>query len=156
MDTLHSVNPPHKVSEIDLVYRSYVKASERPVISNSSDAYHIFNNYWNLDKIDFIEEFKILLLNRANKVLALFEISSGGITGTVADTRVMFAAALRINAVAIIMAHNHPSGNLRPSQADEELTRKVNESGNFLDIKLLDHLIIADEDYFSFADNGLL
>ena len=95
-------------------------------------------------------------LNRANAVLACFQVSTGGITGTVADPRLIFTAALKVNAVSLILAHNHPSGNLFPSTADQELTIKIKEAGKFLEIKLLDHIILSSDGYCSFADEGLL
>jgi DNA repair protein RadC len=95
-------------------------------------------------------------MNRANKVIKKIRISSGGISGTVADSRVIFKAAIDNLASAIILAHNHPSGNLKPSQSDINLTKKMKESGNILDIPVLDHIIIAENSYFSFADEGLL
>ena len=144
------------VAEIELVYRSKVKASERPKINSSKDAYDIFLKSWNADKIEFVEQFKILLLNRGNKVLGVYAVSTGGVTGTVADPRLIFVAALKANACAIILSHNHPSSNLKPSNADEQLTFKMKEGGKLLDIQILDHLIISAEGYYSMADEGLL
>jgi DNA repair protein RadC len=89
-------------------------------------------------------------------VLGIFEVSSGGVTGTVADPKLIFVAALKANACAIVISHNHPSGNLKPSQQDEQLTQKINQAGKFLDIKLLDHIIVTSEGYYSFADEGLI
>jgi DNA repair protein RadC len=89
-------------------------------------------------------------------VICIHNVSSGGVTGTVADPKLIFMAALRVNAVSIILCHNHPSGSLKPSRADEELTQKIKGAGNFLDIKVLDHVILTAESYFSFADEGLL
>ena len=103
-----------------------------------------------------IEQFKIMLLNRANKILGIFTVSTGGVAGTVADPKVLFAAALKGNASSIILAHNHPSGNLKPSEADRQLTNKLSQAGKLLDISVLDHLIITADEYFSFADEGLL
>ncbi len=143
-----------QVAEIDLVYKTKIKASERPQITTSSDAYEILKQSWDENKIEFVEQFKILFLNRANKVLALYEVSTGGITGTVVDIRLIFAAALKINATSIVLAHNHPSSNTKPSVADLQLTLKVKEAGKFLDIKVLDHIIVTVENYFSFADEG--
>ncbi|MEO6931461.1 MAG: JAB domain-containing protein [Chitinophagaceae bacterium] len=153
----HKVIPSamYEVSEIDLIYRFKHQASSRPKISGSKDAYEIFKQEWDPGKMDLCEQFKILLLNRANRVLAIFEVSSGGITGTVADPRLIFAAALKINAVSIILSHNHPSSNLKPSTADENLTKKIKQAGDCLDIKILDHIIISSEGYLSFADEGL-
>jgi len=144
----------YKISEVELIYKSKFKASERPQIGCSRDAYEILLQCWDENKIDFIEQFKILLLNQASKVIGISDISSGGLTGTVADTRVIFATALKANACKIIMAHNHPSGNLQPSNADQEMTCKVMEAGNYLDVKVLDHLIVTREGYYSFADKS--
>jgi DNA repair protein RadC len=111
---------------------------------------------WDDGKINLVKQFKVLFLNMANKVLCLYHLSTGGITGTIADPRLIYAAALRVNAVSSILCHNHPSGNLKPSGADEELTRKVKQAGTYFDMKVFDHLIITSESYFSFADEGLL
>jgi DNA repair protein RadC len=102
------------------------------------------------------EEFKMILLNRANRVLGLFTVSQGGQAGTVADPKIIFATALKANTASIILAHNHPSGNLKPSQADISLTQKLVSAGQLLDIAVLDHLILTSEEYFSFADQGLM
>lgn len=143
-------------SEVELIYKSKVKASERPQITSSGDAYDVLMQCWEEGKIEYIEQFVILLLNRANKVLGVYKVSSGGVTGTVADPKQVFTAALKANACAIIASHNHPSSSLKPSKADEELTRKMKNAGAFLDIKVLDHLIVSKESYYSFADEGLL
>ena len=105
-----------QVSEIQLIYKSKVKASDRPHISTSSDAYHIFKNNWDENKIGFIEQFKILLLNRCNNVLGIYELSTGGVSGTVADPKLVFAAALKANASNIILCHNHPQGILNRAE----------------------------------------
>lgn len=102
------------------------------------------------------EVFVVVFLNRANKINHIEEISSGGITGTVADPRIILKKALQEDAVSIILCHNHPSGSLKPSKADEELTVKIIEAARFLDIRVLDHIIVSDEGYFSFADEGLM
>lgn len=144
------------VSEIELSYKTKVKAADRPKITSSLAAYNIAIQLWNPNTIEFFEEFKILLLNNSNKVLGAYDISSGGITGTVVDLRLIFSAAIKANATAIIMMHNHPSGKLFPSDADRQITKKVKEAGIILDIHLLDHLIITTEQYYSFADEGAL
>jgi DNA repair proteins len=146
----------NQIAEVELIYKSKVKASERPKVTTSKDAADLLKNIWNENKIDFVEQFKLLFLNRANKVLGMLDVSTGGVTGTTADPRVIYVAALKANATAIIISHNHPSGNLKPSKADEELTLKIKEAGKFLDISLLDHIIITSEGYYSFADEGLL
>lgn len=158
MEIKLSLEVLNNVSEIDIVYKKKAtcKVSERPLISSSSDAYTVCLHYWNLDKLDLLEEFKVLFLNRANRVLQILPVSQGGITGTVADPRLILAGALKVAACSIILAHNHPSGNLKPSRADEELTSKIKEAARYFDIKVLDHVIITDDGYFSFADEGLL
>ncbi len=146
----------NQIAEVELIYRSKVKASDRPKITRSNDAYELFMKYWDENKLEFVEQFKVMLLNKANRVLGICEISTGGISGTVADPKLIFMAALKSNASFIVIAHNHPSGNLKPSRQDEELTGKIKEGGKFLDLPLLDHLIITNEGFFSFADEGLL
>lgn len=145
-----------EVAEIQLSYRTNVKPSLRPKINSSVDTHNILLESWDDSKIEFVEQFKVLLLNRANKVLGILDVSTGGVTGTVADPKVIFVAAIKANACAIIMAHNHPSGNLRPSQADIDLTRRMKEGGKLLEIQLLDHVIVTTEGYYSFADEGLV
>src|SRR6266542_585100 len=156
METTLTALEQYQVAQGELVYRSKVKATARPRVLTSRDVYEIFKQSWDENKIDFIEQFKIMLLNRSNRVLAIYEVSIGGITGTVADPRVIFAAALKGNAVSLALAHNHPSGELKPSRQDEMLTTKIKNAGDFLDIKVIDHLIISTESYFSFSDEGLL
>jgi len=102
------------------------------------------------------EEFWILFLNRSNRVINRMKLSQGGISGTVTDVRMVMKQAIEYLASGIIVCHNHPSGNLNPSESDTKITQKIKEAGNLMDIQLLDHLIISDKDYYSFADNGLL
>ena len=145
-----------QVAEITVSYQPKFKASERPTVSGSKDVYNFFFHNWDNTRIEMIEQFKIMLLNRANKILGIFTVSTGGVAGTVADPKVIFATALKGNASSIILAHNHPSGNLKPSEADRQLTNKLAQAGKLLDISVLDHLIITAEEYFSFADEGLI
>jgi DNA repair protein RadC len=98
----------------------------------------------------------VILLNRANQVLGIYEVSTGGVSGTVADPKLIFAAAIKSSSSGLIFSHSHPSGNLQPSQADIALTRKIKEGGEILEISVLDHIILTSEGYFSFADEGLL
>ena len=121
-----------KVAEVELVYKSKVKASERPIIQSSADTANIFKILWEEGKMELVEQFKVLFLNRANKVICLYNVSSGGVTGTVADPKLIFMAALRVNAVSIILCHNHPSGSIKPSRADEEVTQKLQEQESYL------------------------
>lgn len=129
------------------------EAYSKPFIKSSKQAFEILAT--SLSDIPH-EEFWILVLNRANKVTGKYKVSSGGLTGTVADQRIIFKKALDDAACCLILAHNHPSGNLKPSQADIQLTKKMVEAGKILDIDVMDHLIISETDYYSFADNGLL
>ncbi len=145
-----------RVAEIELVYKTKVKASERPKISCVKDSYNLLKELWNENTIEMQEEFKVLLLNRGNKVMGVYEASAGGLTGTVADPRLILAAAIKSLAVSIVLSHNHPSGNLKPSRADEELTQKIKAAAAYHDIRVIDHIIITSEGYYSFADEGLL
>jgi DNA repair protein RadC len=145
------------ISEVKLVYRTKVKASNRPQVKCSKDAFDIFMENWDLDSIEHIEEFKLMLLTRSNKVLGIASISKGGISGTVTDVRIILQYAIEANASGIILCHNHPSGNIQPSESDIAITRKIKESGNLMDIQLLDHLIIVPGGkYYSMADEGIL
>ncbi len=156
MEKLQSQISLFQVAEINVTYKPKFKASERPTISSSKDVYNILYQNWDTNKLELLEQFKVLLLNRANKVLGIFEVSTGGMAGTVADPKLIFSTALKGCASSIILSHNHPSGNLKPSQADVNLTRKIKDGGSLLDIAVLDHVIITSESYYSFADEGLL
>ncbi len=144
----------YQVAEIELVYKTKVKVSERPQIKTSSDAYEVLKQSWDANKIVFVEQLKVMLLSRANKVLGIYQVSTGGMSGTVADIRLIFAAAIKCNASSIVLAHNHPSSNTKPSEADIQLTRRIKEAGKLLEVKLIDHIIVTVENYFSFADQG--
>lgn len=121
-------------------------------IASSADAYEAVRPYL-MDLMH--EQFWVILLNRANEIIRPQQISIGGVAGTVADPKMIFKAAIEHLASSIILVHNHPSGNLTPSQADKDLTKKVKEAGRMLDIPVLDHLIFSDNGYFSFADEGI-
>lgn len=144
------------VAEVELVYHSKVKPADQPKVLNAGDAYKIFLAQWDKDSIELYEEFKVMLLNNRGSLLGIYNASKGGMTATFVDHRLVFAAALKAAASTIILAHNHPSGELSPSRADELLTRKFVECGTILDIKVNDHLIITPDKYFSFANEGLL
>ncbi len=145
-----------RVAEIEISYHPKVKPSQRPVIRTSGEIYRILYQLWNKNLLELQEEFKVLLLNRRNKILGVFNASAGGIAGTVADPKLILAAALRAGASLLVLAHNHPSGEARPSRADEILTEKIKTAASFLDMTVLDHVIVTTEGYFSFADAGLL
>ena len=145
------------ISEVKLIYRTKVKASDRLHIKCSKDAFELFMKTWDLDSIEHIEEFKIMLLTRSNKVLGIASISKGGINGTVTDVRIILQYAIKANASGLIICHNHPSGNMQPSESDISITRKIKESGNLMDVPLLDYLIIVPEGkYYSLGDEGIL
>jgi DNA repair protein RadC len=157
MEQITMIQPEwSKVAEVELVYKTKVKASERPLIKISKDCYQTFLKVWDENKLEMQEEFKVLLINRANRVTGVYEASAGGITGTVADPRLILAAAIKGLAVGIVLAHNHPSGNLKPSLADEQLTAKIKTAASYHDIRVLDHIIVTADAYYSFADEGLL
>ena len=143
------------LSEISINYKRNIKASELPKIISSKDAIKHFREVWS-DKMEYIEETYMLMLNRANRALGFSKISIGGTTGTVVDTKVIFQTALKANASSIIICHNHPSGNLKPSEQDIKLTKNLREAGKIMDISMSDHLIITDEGYYSFADEGMI
>jgi DNA repair protein RadC len=133
--------------------RKLAEVPDVPQIKCSRDVADIFQPL--LSDISH-EEFWILFLNRSNRVINRMKISQGGISGTVTDVRLVMKKAIEYLASGIIVCHNHPSGNLNPSESDSKITQKIKEAGNLMDIQLLDHLIISDKDYYSFADNGLL
>jgi len=145
------------IPRVKLSYVADIKPSERPLISCSKDAERILRAEYDTDQIEHIEIFSILLLNRQNGLLGFYEVSRGGICGTVVDPRIILQSALLANASKIILCHNHPSGNLKPSQPDIEITKKVCKAADFMDIGINDHIILIPEAaYFSFADNGLI
>ena len=133
--------------------RRQILPDEKPKVGGSKDAYELLK----ADLTDLPhEEFWVLLLNRANRLIRKVQISQGGVAGTVADPKIIYKAALDELASGIIVAHNHPSGNLTASQADITLTQRLRDGGKLLEIQVLDHLILAGHNYFSFADEGIL
>ena len=144
-----------KISEIKITYLQKVNIADAPTINGSSDAYQVLYKNWDLEEIELRESFKILLLNRANKVKGIYTISEGGVAGTVVDAKLIFSVALKTMTNGIILCHNHPSGNLKPSQADRDITSKIRKAAESLDINILDHLILSPfGSYYSFADEG--
>lgn len=122
-------------------------------ISSSKDAFEVLQPI--MGELEH-EEFWVMYLNNSNKILNKSQLSKGGITGTLVDVRILMKQSLELGAVGIILAHNHPSGTLKPSNADKQITQKIKKASESLDIKVLDHLIITQKDYYSFADNQLL
>ena len=133
--------------------RHFEIVEQKPIIKSSKDVFNIAQPI--IGELQH-EEFWVLYLNNSNKVIAKEQLSKGGITATMVDVRLLFKKAVVIATVGVIVCHNHPSGKLTPSKSDELLTQKIKEAGQTLDIKLLDHLIITQKDYFSFADNQML
>ncbi len=138
----------YKAAEVKLTYITKVKASNRIQIKNAEDAASLFFKIWDMATIEHVEEVKMIILNRANKVLGVTNISQGGQSGSIIDTRVILQYAIKANAAAVILAHNHPSGNLTASDADIKITNKIREALKLVEIQLLDHIIInKDEEY---------
>jgi DNA repair protein RadC len=143
-----------KVAEIKVSYQP--NKTDKPAITTSLDAYHFFKGFYLGETICLQEQFSVMYLNRANKVLGVFVASKGGITGTVVDIRLVLAVALKTLATSILLCHNHPSENIKPSKADHDLSLRIKEAAALMDIKVMDHLIISSDNYYSFADEGLL
>ncbi len=143
------------LAEIEVSYKTKVKVIDRKQIHRSTDSYEIFKDLFNPNTIEHVESVIILLLNRQNKVLGWAKISTGGVSGTVVDKKVIFQIALNSNASSFILAHNHPSGNLKPSEADIKITKEVQQGAKLLDLQILDHLIITTDGYYSMTDEGL-
>lgn len=145
-----------KISEIELTYKRKVKADDRPKVSCSMDAYDLFRENWNDLTINLAEEFKVMLLDRNNRCMGIVPISKGGVSGTIVDPKLVFASALKARACSVILGHNHPSGNITPSEADKRLTKKLIDGGKYLDLPVIDHIIVTEDKYSSFADMALI
>nr|WP_314544553.1 JAB domain-containing protein [uncultured Empedobacter sp.] len=143
-----------KVSEIKISYMNEV--DEKIKVIGSSEVYQVLKANWDLDTIELQEEFKILLLNQGNQVLGIKSMFKGGINTCSIDVRLIMGMALKANASALVITHNHPSGNLNASESDKRITSKIKECCELFDIRLLDHIIMAKNSYLSFADEGIL
>lgn len=142
------------ITALELGRRQKASAARKTQkITTSRDVFDIMSPY--LSDLSH-EEFWVIYLSQSNKVLKRERISQGGITGTVADVRIIFKTALDLRATALVLIHNHPSGTRRPSHADETLTKKIVQGGNLLDIRVLDHVIVTDRDFYSFSDEGIM
>jgi DNA repair protein RadC len=145
------------ITEVELSYKTKVKPSERIKVTKSDEVVKVFKSIYDLNKIELQEMFYVMLLNNANKVLGVAHISTGGTTACIVDMKTIFSIAVKANACGIVLCHNHPSGNVTPSNNDKQLTQKAKEAGKVLDITVLDHVIICgEENYFSFADEGIM
>jgi DNA repair protein RadC len=150
------VKEQFKVAEISVTYRPAI--ANKPVVVTALDAYILFKDFFDEDTINLQEKFMVMYLNKANRVLGIYPMSIGGITGTIADIRLILAIALTTAATGMILGHNHPSGNMKASKADIDLTARIKEGAKMLDILLLDHLIISpvDREFYSFAEQGVM
>jgi DNA repair protein RadC len=142
----------NQIAEISISYTP--SRYKQAKIQSTVDAYNVLKDFFAPDTIALQEQFVVMYLNACHNVLGIYTASKGGITGTVADIRLILGVALKTASTAIIISHNHPSGNLQPSKADETLTQKLKNAAGLLDVNLLDHLIISDAGYYSFADEG--
>ena len=143
-----------KVSEIKISYMNEVDGKIK--VLGTSEVYQVLKANWDLDTIELQEEFKILLLNQGNQVLGIKSMFKGGINTCSIDVRLIMGMALKANASALVITHNHPSGNLNASESDKRITSKIKECCELFDIRLLDHIIMAKNSYLSFADEGIL
>ncbi len=144
------------VAEIEITYRNPVKPSQRAKITRSQDCYELLLANWG-NTIELYEDFYVLLLNNANRAMGLVKIGSGGVTGCVVDVKKVFSIALAAGSVSsMVLSHNHPSGTLSPSLQDISITKRIVEAGKLLDIKVVDHLIVTSEGFYSFADEGMI
>lgn len=143
-----------KVNEIKVSYS--LPKIKKIKVNSSIELYQVALNHWSQDTIEMQEEMKVILLNRNNVVIGIYELSKGGISGTLVDVRLLLSVSLKCLASSIALVHNHPSGNLKASQQDYNITNKIKTACKYLDITLLDHLIITKEAYSSFADEGKL
>jgi len=148
--------PEIKIPEIKIHYERKASQPFLGKINASSDAYDLLKSLYPQGELEIQEQFIILLLNRANKVLGYYRASKGGITSTVVDVRLILAVAIKTGATGLILSHNHPSGNTAPSQDDKNITSKIKTGAMYHDISLLDHIIVTRESYYSFADEGAL
>jgi len=147
----------NQICEIMVSYKPFIPSNEQPLIQSAEDAFRAVLRYFDDDTIHLQEQFIVLYLNRANRVIGGYKISVGGITGTVADIRLILSVALKSAATGMILSHNHPSGSLKPSYQDEQLTQKIKQAAEWMDIKVIDHLILNGQGgFFSFAEEGLL
>jgi hypothetical protein len=143
------------IQEIELKYNPPKRRSLVKIMSTGG-IHELLMSIWNPETIDLFEEFKVLYLNRGGYIIGVNNHSKGGMSSTIADIRLIMAVALKCAASSIILAHNHPSGQLHPSSADKHLTKKIIEAAGLFEIQISDHLIVASDTYFSFADEGIL
>ena len=153
METTLINNVKNQVREIELTYKNPVQAKDRIKIKNSGDVRNIMRELYDEGQIEYIEQFHVLLLNKANQIIGHKMVSTGSTEGCTVPVKVILPIALKGNAAALIVSHNHPSGNTQPSEADRAITSKLKQAAALLDISLLDHVIVTSDNYYSFADN---
>lgn len=144
------------IPEIQISYKNPIQLSIRPLLNNVDKMYNFLKTIFDNETIDLYESFKVIYLNRALHPLGYVNLSQGGMTGCIADTRLILGIGLKAACTYFIVAHNHPSGVLQPSRADIELTAKLKNGGKIVGIELQDHIIITSESYYSFAENELI
>ncbi|CAA0204902.1 JAB domain-containing protein [Tenacibaculum maritimum] len=142
------------IAEVKVSYTT--NNTEKLRVTDSKTSYNVLLACWNKNTIELQEEFKVLLLNRNNQILGIYPLSKGGTASSIVDVKLLFSVALKCNTHGIILAHNHPSGNLTPSEADKRLTKKIVEASKVLDVAILDHIILSKNNYYSFSDNNIL
>jgi DNA repair protein RadC len=145
-----------KVAEVQLVYKTKIKPTDRPLVDTPQKAYKILLETWDKNILELQEQFKVLLLNRSSRLLGIYEAASGGTWQTTADPKLIFTAALKANATDIILAHNHPSGEVLPGKEDEGITQRLIICGRVLNVCVTDHIIVSKYGYYSFGDNHLI
>lgn len=150
------VHELYQVTEVELVYRHPAKPCEQKILDDPQLVYKLLLDLWDENKIQLLEESKLLLLDQKKACIGVTHLASGGITSCIVDPRLVFATAIKARASSFILAHNHPSGQLKPSRADISLTRKLCEGAALLDLELLDHLIITRDGYYSMASAGYI
>ena len=144
----------NNISEVKMSYSIKVPRKDRPSISCSQDANKISRLFY--ENIEHRESFYLILLDRSNRTLGFNRISEGGISGTITDIRLILQCAILTNSSAMVLIHNHPSGNTKPSEADLKVTKKIKDAAKLMDIAVLDHIILTADTYFSFADENLI
>ncbi|WP_316832803.1 JAB domain-containing protein [Pedobacter aquatilis] len=150
------VQEQFQVAEVQVSYKPDYDINERPKVNSAQQTYCLLKQHWDMGRINFLEEFKVVLFNRSNRVLGIADISMGGVSGTYVDPKVIFSIALQGNASGLILCHNHPSGSLLPNEQDIKITKKLVECGKLLEINVWDHLIIGESSYYSFADEDMI
>lgn len=148
--------PENLITEVTISYKRKKSLKLQPVINSSEAAYKAYIEFWDKNKLDLQEQCNLLLLSQRGSLIGIMNVASGGTSSCFFDNKLIFIAALKANAASIILAHNHPSGNLTASKQDIDVTQKISDAAKALDIRFLDHMIITSDGYYSFADDGLM